>query len=232
MTDNIVSCVRNRLFEMQDMKYRDFHALLMPTVDKKRVIGVRVPELRKLAKELSRNGEGQEFIKILPHKFYEEDNVHAFIVEQIKDFDLCLCETDRFLPFIDNWATCDMFSPKVFSKHSDIIFEKSLEWISSEKTYTIRYGIGMLMRYFLDDNFNEDVLKIVAGVKSEEYYVNMMIAWFFATALSKQYDTTIKYIVSGNLDVWVHNKAIQKAIESNRIDPETKIYIKKLKKLP
>ncbi len=231
MTD-IETVVRNRLFELQDLRYRDFHSSLMPTVNKENVIGVRVPELRKLAKELFRNGTGQKFIKILPHKYYEEYNIHAFIVEQIKDFDLCLFETERFLPFIDNWATCDMFSPKVFSKHTDLIFDKSLEWIKSDRIYTIRYGIGMLMRYFLDDNFNEGVLKTVAGIKSEEYYVNMMIAWFFATSLSKQYESTIEYFLNGKLDVWVHNKAIQKTFESNRIDSETKKYVKTLKKLP
>lgn len=225
MTD-IESSVRKRLFELQDLNYRDFHSSLMPTVDKDSIIGVRVPELRKLAKELFRNGTGQEFMKILPHSFYEEDNIHAFIVEQIRDFDLCLYETERFLPFIDNWATCDMFSPKVFAKHTDIIYEKSLEWIKSDRIYTIRYGICMLMRYFLDDNFNEEVLKIVSEVKSEEYYVNMMIAWFFATALAKQYDSAVFYIENNLLDTWVHNKTIQKAIESNRISKDTKKYLR------
>lgn len=224
--------VREKLFALQDGQYRDFHSALMPTVDKEKIIGVRVPELRKLAKELYKNGAGDEYIKNLPHAYYEEDNIHAFIVEQIKDFDVCMSETERFLPFIDNWATCDMFSPKVFAKHTDIIYNKSLEWILSDKTYMIRYGIGMLMRYFLDDKFNKDILKIVASVKSDEYYVNMMIAWFFATALAKQYGSTVEYVENGKLDTWVHNKIIQKAVESNRIDAETKKYLKTLKKLP
>lgn len=221
--------VRERLMALQDTEYREFHSALMPTVNKEKIIGVRVPELRKLAKELFRNGVGEEYIKNLPHTFYEEDNLHAFIVEQIKDFDCCLSETEKFLPYIDNWATCDMFSPKVFADHTDIIYSKSLEWISSGDTYIIRYGIGMLMRYFLDENFKEDALKIVSCIKSEEYYVNMMIAWFFATALAKQYNSAIKYIENNALDSWVHNKTIQKAIESNRISKDTKNYLRTLK---
>lgn len=225
MTD-VEILVRNRLFGLRDENYCDFHSALMPTVDKDKIIGVRVPDVRKLSKELMKDGTGLEFIKILPHKYYEEDNIHAFIIEQIKDFEICLNETERFLPFIDNWATCDMFSPKVFSKHTDVIYRKSIEWINSDKTYTIRYGIGMLMRYFLDQNFNDEILKIVSEIKSEEYYVNMMIAWFFATALAKQYDTAVKYIENQYLSPWVHNKTIQKAIESNRISAETKVYLK------
>ncbi len=218
--------VRKRLYELKDEKYRDFHSALMPTVDKEKIIGVRVPDLRKLSKELMKDGSGPEFINILPHKYYEEDNIHAFIIEQIKNFEICLNETERFLPFIDNWATCDMFSPKIFVKHTDIIFNKSLEWIKSEKTYTIRYGIGMLMRYFLDEGFNDDILRIVSEIKSDEYYVNMMIAWFFATALAKQYDSAVIYIEKQRLSPWIHNKTIQKAIESNRISKEVKLYLK------
>ena len=224
--------VTSRLFALQDKEYRDFHSALVPTVSKEKIIGVRVPLLRKFAKELYKSVAGEEFIKNLPHSYYEEDNLHAFIVEQIKDFDLCLAETERFLPFIDNWATCDMFSPKVFANHTDAIYNKSLEWIKSDKPYTVRYGIGMLMRYFLDENFSDDILKTVSQIKSDEYYVNMMIAWFFATALAKQYDSTIVYIENNILDTWVHNKSIQKAIESNRISSDTKKYLKALKKLP
>lgn len=225
MTDT-ESYVRNRLYELKDEKYRNFHSALMPTIDKDKIIGVRVPVLRKLSKELMKEGSGHEFIKILPHKYYEEDNIHAFIVEQIKNFEICLNETERFLPFIDNWATCDMFSPKVFSKHTDVIYRKSIEWINSDKTYTIRYGIGMLMRYFLDEGFNDDILRIVSEIKSDEYYVNMMIAWFFATALAKQYDSAVVYIEKQRLSPWIHNKTIQKAIESNRISKEVKLYLK------
>ena len=225
MTDT-ESYVRNRLYELKDEKYRNFHSALMPTIDKDKIIGVRVPDVRKLSKELYKNGMGTDFIKYLPHTYYEENNIHAFIIEQIKDIDVCLRETERFLPFIDNWATCDMFSPEVLSKHTDVIYRKSIEWINSDKTYTIRYGIGMLMRYFLDQNFNDEILKIVSGIKSEEYYVNMMLSWFFATALAKQYDTAVKYIENQDLSPWVHNKTIQKAIESNRISAETKVYLK------
>lgn len=221
--------VRECLFELKDEKYRDFHSALMPTVDKENIIGVRVPEQRKLAKELWKSGAGEEYIKILPHKYYEEYNIHAFCIEQIKDFDYALSQTEKLLPYIDNWAICDMFLPKIFSKHTDEIYEKCLEWIASEKTYTVRYGAGMLMRYFLDERFNEDVLKTVAGIKSDEYYVNMMVAWFFATALAKQYDSAVAYIEGRKLDKWVHNKAIQKAVESNRISEQTKKYLKTLK---
>lgn len=221
--------VQSRLFELQDAEYKAFHSKLMPTVDDIKIIGVRVPELRKLANELWKNGTGEEFIKILPHELYEENNIHAFFIEKIKDFDLALAETEKFLPYIDNWATCDMFSPKVFAKNTDKIYEKSLEWINSDKIYTIRYGIGMLMRYFLDEEFTQEVLNIVADVKSDEYYVNMMIAWFFATALAKQYDSAIKYIERKKLDTWVHNKTIQKAIESNRIKEDQKKYLRTLK---
>ncbi len=228
MTD-IENTVRQMLLDLQDVEYKKFHAKLMPTVDEKRIIGVRVPALRKLSAEINKYPIGTDFIKILPHKYYEEDNLHAFLVEKIKDFDSALAETQRLLPYIDNWATCDMFSPKVFAKHTDAIYEKSLEWIKSDRTYTVRYGIGMLMRYFLDDRFSPEVLKIVGEIKSDEYYINMMIAWFFATAIAKQYDATIGYIENKILPPWVHNKAIQKAVESKRIDKETKQYLKSLK---
>lgn len=223
--------VRERLFALQDNEYKSFHSKLMPTVPPEKIIGVRVPALRKLAAELYKDGTGELFIKNLPHNYYEEDNIHAFIVEKIKDADSAFYETERFLPFIDNWATCDMFSPRVFAKHPEKLYKKSLEWIKSEKTYTVRYGIGMLMRYFLDERFSTDILTVVSETKSDEYYVNMMIAWFLATALAKQYDDTVKLIENKKLDVWVHNKTIQKAVESNRIDKDTKEYLRSLKKL-
>lgn len=221
--------VREQLFAMQDVEYKDFYSKLIPTVDSDKIIGIRVPVLRRFAKDLYNQTTGEQFIKNLPHKFYEENNVHAFIIEQIKDFDTALIETEKFLPYIDNWATCDMFSPKVFSQNTEIIFNKSVEWIGSGKTYIVRYGIGMLMRYFLDDMFTTDILELVAAVKSDEYYVNMMIAWFFATALAKQYDEAVKFIKTYILKPWVHNKTIQKAFESNRISAETKLYLKSLR---
>lgn len=221
--------VRESLLSMKDDKYKNFHSKLMPTVNPDKIIGIRVPVLRKFAAEIWKNGTGESFIKNLPHKYYEEDNVHAFCVEKITDIDISIAETERFLPYIDNWATCDMFSPKIFAKHTDIIYEKSLEWIKSDHIYTVRYGIGMLMRYFLDENFSEDVLKIVSEIRSDEYYVNMMIAWFFATAITKQYDAAIRYLEDNRLGDWVHNKTIQKVIESKVVFVETKEYLRTLK---
>ena len=221
--------VRESLISMKDDEYKNFHSKLMPTVNPDKIIGIRVPVLRKFSAEIWKNGTGELFIKNLPHKYYEEDNVHAFCIEKITDIDTAIAETERFLPYIDNWATCDMFSPKVFAKHTDIIFKKSLEWIKSDHAYTVRYGIGMLMRYFLDENFSADVLKIVSEIRREEYYVNMMIAWFFATAITKQYESAIRYIEENRLADWVHNKVIQKINESNCIDRKIKEYVKALK---
>lgn len=221
--------VIDRLFEFRDENYRDFNSKLIPTVDKNAVIGVRTPELRKLANELWKDGTGKEFIKILPHNYYEENNLHAFFIEKIKDFDEASSELDKFLPFVDNWATCDCMSPRIFGKHPEKTMQKSLEWLNSRHTYTIRYGICMLMRYFLDENFTPKVLEIVANIRSEEYYVNMMIAWFFATALAKQYDSALPYVTEYKLDNWCHNKTIQKAVESRRITDEQKAYLKSFK---
>ncbi len=210
---------------MQDSGYRDFHAKLMPTVDKEKIIGVRVPLLRKLAKEVYGKSEGEEFLKKLPHEYYEEDNLHAFLVERIKDFDTALYETERFLPYIDNWATCDMFYPRVFKNNKDSLMPKIKEWIKSGRIYTVRYAIGLLMRM----DFKRCHMDMVAGVKSEEYYVNMMIAWYFATALAFNYEEAILYLKENRLDRWVHNKTIQKAVESYRIDKDIKTEIKKLR---
>lgn len=221
--------VREKLFQMQDLSYRDFHASLMPTVDKQWVIGVRTPELRKFAKEFSRTEEACEFIKVLPHEYYEENNLHGFLIEKIKDYEKCIEELDRFLPYVDNWATCDMCVPKVLKKHLPELEVKIDEWMASGKTYTIRYGIGMLMRFYLDDNFQPEYLDKVADVVSEEYYVKMMVAWYFATALAKQYDAALSYIEEQRLEQWIHNKAIQKAVESRRITKKQKEYLKTLK---
>lgn len=221
--------IRERLFAMQDTEYKDFHSRLMPTIDPETIIGVRVPMLRKFAKELSRNGETAEFMKTLPHKYYEENNLHAFLIEQINDFDIALAEVEKFLPYVDNWATCDSMSPKVFRKHPNELLTKIKMWISSDKTYTVRFGLGMLMKFYLDDNFKEEYLAIAASVKSDEYYVNMMISWFFATALAKQYDTALPYIKERRLTAWVHNKTIQKSIESYRISNEQKAFLRTMK---
>lgn len=218
--------MKNKLFEMQDLKYRDFHAKLMPTIDKERIIGVRVPELRKLAKSIEGSEAAEHFLQKLPHEYYEENNLHAFLVEYIKDFDKALYETERFLPYIDNWATCDMFYPKVFKKYPERLMPKIYEWIKSDEIYTVRYAIGLLMRM----DFKSEHMELVAGVKSEEYYVNMMIAWYFATGLAKNFDEAIIYLREKRFNQWVHNKTIQKAIESNRIDANTKELLRGMKR--
>lgn len=217
--------MKEKLLELQDLKYRDFHAKLMPTVDKEKIIGVRVPDLRKLAKSLYGTDAAEKFLEKLPHEYYEENNLHAFLVEGIKDFDEAIYETERFLPYIDNWATCDMFYPKVFKKCPEKLMPKINEWIKSDKTYIVRYAIGLLMRM----DFKCEHMEAVAAVKSEEYYVKMMIAWYFATALCKNYDAAIKYLEERRLDVWVHNKTIQKAIESYRVDKDIKKVLKDMK---
>jgi 3-methyladenine DNA glycosylase AlkD len=221
--------IQARLFTLQDREYRDFQCKLMPTVDRERVIGVRTPELRKLAKSFSREPESEEFLKILPHKYYEEDNLHGFLIEHIADYDRAVAAIDAFLPYVDNWATCDLMCPKAFKNHLPELLEKIGEWLKSGRTYTVRFGIGMLMRFYLDENFKPEYAELVAGVRSEEYYVNMMIAWYFATALYKQYDAALSFILERRLDVWTHNKAIQKAIESYRITEERKAYLRTLK---
>ena len=228
MTD-IEKTVQARLFELQDLAYRDFHSRLMPTVPKEKIIGVRVPELRKFAKEFAKTEDSKEFLKILPHKYYEEDNLHAFLIEQIKDFDECISALDNFLLCVDNWATCDMMSPKIFKKNTEKLLPKIEEWLISDYTYQVRFAIGMLMKFYLDENFDERYLRLVASVKSDEYYINMMIAWYFATALAKQWGKTLPYIENKVLDQWTHNKAIQKAVESYRITEEQKEYLKTLK---
>lgn len=221
--------IQKELFKLQDKDYRNFHAKLMPTVDKETIIGIRTPVLRKFAKDYFKNGQYEDFLKELPHKYYEENNLHAFLIEQIKDFEKAVNEAEKFLPFINNWATCDCFQPKIFKKNKEKLLSYIRKWMRSDKTYAVRYGINQLMTHFLDDDFKEEYQLLVVNVKSEEYYINMMRAWYFATALTKQYDSAIKIIEAKKLDAWTHNKAIQKACESYRISPETKEYLKKLK---
>lgn len=221
--------IRNELLDMQDIKYREFQAKLMPTVDPEKMIGVRTPELRKYAKQLIKNGSAAEFINELPHEYFDENQLHVFILSEMKDYEKCIAEVNRFLPYVDNWATCDQLSPKVFKKHKEELLGEIRKWINSEEVYTIRFGIGMLMQHFLDEDFKAEYPVMVSGVKSEEYYVNMMIAWYFATALAKQYEEVISFIQNNRLDKWTHNKAIQKSVESNRISPEQKEYLKSLK---
>lgn len=227
--NNIEKEVTDKLFSMQDLDYKSFHGKLIPNVDEDAIIGVRTPALRKYAKEFAKTDHAKEFIKILPHKYYEENNLHAFVLEQIKDFDTCVEEVERFLPYVDNWATCDMMAPKVFQKNLPKLLEKVKVWIKADDTYTVRFAIEMLMKYFLDEQFDIVYPKMVAEVKSEEYYINMMIAWYFATALAKQYESILPFIENKMLEPWTHNKAIQKAIESRRVSEEQKSYLRKLK---
>lgn len=217
------------LFENQDLKYKSFHEKLIPNVKPDTVIGVRTPILRSIAKDFSQSANKTHFISNLPHTYYEENNVHACLIEQIKDYNICIDELNRFLPYIDNWATCDMLRPKCLSKNKDALLAEIKKWLKSNQPYTIRFAIEMLMVHFLGSEFDEIYLKEVAQIKSNEYYVNMMIAWYFATALAKQRNAAIKYIVNKKLPVWVHNKAIQKAIESYRITDDDKKYLKSLK---
>lgn len=229
MEKHITERIREELFSMQDLSYREFHSRLMPDVEKDTVIGIRVPVLRKYVKELAKDPEIGEFLEDLPHRYYEENNVHGFLIQQMKEYGQCMEELEKFLPYINNWATCDMTSPKVFKKHKEELLETVRRWIVSDHVYTVRYGIGMLMQHYLDEDFREEYPQVVSEIRSEEYYVNMMIAWYFATALAKQYETILPYIEKQKLDVWTHNKTIQKACESYRITPEQKAYLRTLK---
>lgn len=226
----IISDIRSRLFDMRDEKYQQFNSSLIPNVNSKLVIGVRTPELRKYASELARREDIGSFLSALPHEYFEENQLHAFIIEKTKDYDKCLAQVEDFLPFIDNWATCDQCAPKVLLKNPERLIEAVRRWISSDKAYTVRYGIGMLMRAYLDDRFSPEYPKLVAAVESQEYYVNMMRAWYFATALAKQYEAVIGYFEEGRLDEWTNNKSIQKACESYRVSDERKAYLRTLKR--
>ena len=221
--------IRDRLFAMQDLKYRDFHSGLMPTIEKELVIGVRTPELRKLAKELSKTDMAADFINILPHRYYEENNLHAFLLCDIKDYDVLITRLNKFLPFVDNWATCDMMRPAAFAKNKERLLPEIRQWMQSEEPYTVRFGIEMLMLHFLEDDFDISYAQAVAAIRSDEYYVRMMVAWYFATALAFQYERILPFLKNKVLDPWTHNKAIQKAVESYRVTDEKKIYLKTLK---
>lgn len=225
-----MSSIIEKLFSMQDIKYRDFQVKLIPEISVENVIGIRTPELRKYAKKLVKSGNTAQFLSELPHKYFDENQLHAFIISEVSNYEEAIKLTEEFLPYVDNWATCDQLRPKAFKKNREKLIDIIKAWISSDKTYTIRFGIGMLMCHFLDDDFKAEYLELVAGVRSEEYYVNMMIAWYFATALAKQYDHAVKYLESNSLSQWVHNKTIQKARESFRITAEQKEYLKTLKK--
>ena len=221
--------IRETLFRMQDTTYRAFNSRLLPTVDPERVIGVRTPELRALAKQLAKSPDADAFLSHLPHHYFEENQLHAFVLSECKQWDECIARLCEFLPHVDNWATCDQLSPKIFKKHTADLLSYIQQWMRSHHVYTVRFGIGMLMRYFLDDEFSPEYPSMVAAIRSDEYYINMMIAWYFATALAKQYDAVLPYIRDHALTPWTHAKAIQKARESYRISDERKAFLKGLK---
>lgn len=223
------AAILEKLFALQDKTYQAFQSKLLPTVPPETIIGVRTPLLRKLAKELSGTAQAESFLRSLPHEYYEENNLHAFLVEKIRDYDRALAETEKFLPYIDNWATCDCFCPKVFAKHKEELLSCIRRWLDSGRLYTERYAIGMLMRYYLADAFMPEYLAWAANVHREEYYVNMMRAWFFATALAKQPESALPWLTEQRLDTWTHNKTIQKALESFRIPPVMKQQLRALR---
>lgn len=239
----VVRELRECLFANQDLKFRDFHCKLIPTVSGDRVIGIRTPVLRNIAKDFFKRDDVCAFLEDVPHKYFDENQVHIYIVSLIKDYDECVEAIERFLPYVDNWATCDQLRPKVFAKkpYRTRLLKDVKRWIdgkskyankgdfSADALYVKRFGIEMLMTFFLDDDFEPRFLKWVADLRSDEYYLNMMIAWFFATALAKKWDETIPFIEKGALSAWTHNKAIQKAVESYRITDEQKAYLKGLK---
>ena len=221
--------IQDKLFSMQDKTYQEFSRKLIPNIAPEKIIGVRTPALRQLAKEILAAGEETVFLSDLPHKYHEENQLHAFILSAIKDYEPCMAYLEKFLPYVDNWATCDQMSPKVFKKHRPELLLQIRKWLNAKDTYTVRYAIGMLMVHFLDEDFDRSYLEMVAQIRSEEYYINMMIAWYFATALAKQYEAALPYIEERRLAPWTHNKAIQKAIESRRISVEQKAYLRTLK---
>lgn len=218
-----------KLYDLQDLKYRDMQIKIIPTVEPESVIGVRTPELKSIAKDILKDGNYKGFLEELPHRYFEENQLHAFIISGIKDLNECMEDLETFLPYVDNWATCDQMSPKIFKKHKDVLLTHIKEWLESGKTYTVRFGVKMLMDHFLDEDFDPIYPEMVAKIRSEEYYVNMMIAWYFATALAKQYESILPFIEEKRLDDWTHNKAIQKSLESRRITEEQKLYLKSLK---
>lgn len=221
--------IQKHLFTLQDTQYRDFMAKLIPNVDKESVIGIRTPALKAYAKELKKEPYTERFLNELPHKYFEENNLHSYLLNSIKPFDCAVEKVEAFLPYIDNWATCDGLSPTVFRKNAEALLAYIERWLNSDHTYTVRFGVKCLMSYFLDKEFDEKYLERVSTIRSQEYYVNMMIAWYFATALAKQYEATVPYIEARRLERWTHNKAIQKAVESYRVSDAQKAYLRTLR---
>ena len=222
--------IKEDLLRMQDAAYREFQCRLIPTADPDSVIGVRTPALRQYARGLARSGAASDFLCELPHALFEENQLHAFLLSDMKDFAQCMAGVNRFLPYVDNWATCDQLSPAVFGKHRDALPPQIREWLCSGRTYTVRFGIRMLMQHFLDDAFDPAYPEAVAALRSEEYYVKMMVAWYFATALAMQYERALPFLEQQRLDRWTHNKTIQKAVESFRITPEQKACLRSLRR--
>ncbi len=222
--------IRDRLFALQDPEYRLFQSKLMPTVDPARVIGVRIPDLRKLSRELAGTEQAAAFVRQLPHDYYEENNLHGFLIASLRDYGETVAALESFLPHVDNWATCDLLHPRAFDKRPEALPDQLFRWLQSDRTYTVRFAMGMLMSLYLDEAFRPGYADWIAGIKSEEYYVNMMAAWYFATALAKRWDDVFPYLTDHRLPVWTHNKAIQKAIESRRISPEQKQILRSLKR--
>lgn len=221
--------IQDLLFEKQDKAFAEFHRRLVPNLEPQKIIGVRTPQLRALTKQIVKEEICEAFLKELPHEYYEENQLHGFILSQIKDFDTCIQYLEAFLPYMDNWATCDQTSPKIFKSHKEELLPYIYKWIQKEHTYTVRFAIGMLMQHFLDEDFKPEYVQMVSSIQSEEYYINMEIAWYMATALAKQWDVVIPYLEQKEMEPWVHNKTIQKARESYRITDEQKDYLKKLK---
>ncbi len=214
---------------MQDAAYRDFQRKLIPNIDPGAIIGVRTPQLRMLAREIAGTPEAARFLAALPHDTFEENQLHAFLIEQEKRFDKCLDLVHNFLPYVDNWATCDQLLPKALAKDKAALLEGIRHWLAADHAYTVRFGVNCLMRWYLDEAFDPGYLAWVAQLGSEEYYVNMVVAWYFATALAKQWNSAIGYIEQRRLESWTHRKTIQKAVESFRITPEQKAYLKTLR---
>lgn len=221
--------IYKELQALKEKEYADFQAKLVPTIEPSTILGIRVPKLRALAKSYIRDQECQVFLDSLPHNYYDENMLHAILISEMKDYDKCINRLEAFLPYVDNWAVCDIMSPKLFKRYKEDLMPRIKVWMASEETYTIRFGLGMLMAHFLDEDFRPEYLDMASCIRSDEYYVNMMIAWFFATALAKQWEVSLPYIEDKRLDDWTHKKAIQKARESLRISKEKKEYLKELK---
>ena len=221
--------IYERLLSYQDEKYKDFQSKLVPNIDKKTIIGVRTPQMRKIVKEIYGTKEATICLQTLPHQYYEENLIHFFLISKIKDFDECVKEVEKFLPYINCWPVCDQTTPLVFKKNHDKLLPLIKKWINSNHVYTARFGMRMLMNEFLNDDFKEEYLEWVSSKSGDDYYLKMMAAWFFATALAKQYNATIKYIKNRCLDPWIHQKTIQKAVESYRVSDEHKEYLKKFR---